>query len=148
MPLIPEVDTPLLIHLFGHLDDKRSVVLTEDDFFEYMIGMSRLHNRRQPSVIQEKLTDAGLMFLGFRIDDWEFRVLIHLLRSLQGSKLRGFYKNVAVQIDPEEGRGSDLEKTRKYLEKYFNAPAMQIEIYWGSAEEFLKELNKRWQSQN
>jgi len=146
-PLVPTVDNPLLIHLFGHLADKQSVVLTEDDFFEYMIGMSRLHNQRQPSVIQEKLTDAGLMFLGFRIDDWEFRVLIHLLRSLQGSKLRGFYKNVAVQLDPEEGKGSDLDKTRKYLEKYFNAPAMQIEVYWGSAEEFLKELNERWQSQ-
>ena len=97
--------------------------------------------------MQAKLTDAGLLFLGFRIDDWEFRVLIHLLQSLQGSKLRGFYKNVAVQLDPEEGHGSDLERARKYLEKYFGTPAMQIEIYWGSAEDFLQELNQRWQTQ-
>jgi hypothetical protein len=147
IPLNPTAESPQLVYLFGHFAEKRSVVLTEDDFFEYIIGITTLQYRRRSSVVQEKLTDAGLMFLGFRIDDWEFRVLIHLLRSLQGSKLRGFYKNVAVQLDPEEGHGADLMRTRKYLEKYFGAPAMQIEIYWGSAEDFLKELDERWRSQ-
>jgi hypothetical protein len=145
--LAPTVEHPLVFQLYGHLSDKRSIVLTEDDFFEYLIGITQLQNRPQPSVLLEKLTDSGLMFLGFRIEDWEFRVFIHLLQSLQGNKLRGFYKNVAVQLDPEEGLGTDLDRARRYLEKYFGTPAMQIEIYWGSAEDFLQELNQRWQAQ-
>jgi hypothetical protein len=131
--------------LFGNLSDKRSVVLAEDDYLQFLIGITRLQHRPQPSLMQEKLADAGLMFLGFRIDDWDFRVFTRFLQSLQGSKLRTFYKNVAVQLDPEEGAGSDLARTRRYLEKYFGAPSMQIDVYWGSAEDFLQELNERWQ---
>jgi hypothetical protein len=40
-----------------------------------------------------------------------------------------------VQLDPEEGLGSDLVRARRYLEKYFGAPQMQVEIYWGSVED-------------
>ena len=144
---MPSADRPLCVQMLGHLSDKRSMVLTEDDYFEYMIGVTRMQSRPRPSVMEEKLADSGLMFLGFSMDDWQFRVLIHLLQSLQGGKLRGFYKNVAVQLDPEEGHGSDLARARRYLEKYFSAPAMQIEIYWGSATDFLKELNQKWEEQ-
>ena len=121
------------------------MVLAEDDYLQFLIGITRLQHRPQPSLMQEKLADAGLRFLGFRIDDWDFRVFIRFLQSLQGSKLRTFYKTVAVQLDPEEGAGSDLVRTRRYLEKYFGAPSMQIDVYWGSAEDFLQELNERWQ---
>ncbi|YCM44596.1 CHAT domain-containing protein [Verrucomicrobiaceae bacterium 227] len=142
-PMRASKRSPLVVPLFGHFSKKASMVLTEDDYFQYLIGVTRQQSRPQPSVIREKLTDSGLMFLGFRMGSWQFRILMHLLQSLQGSKLRGFYKNVAVQLDPEEGMGADLARVRKYLEKYFGAPAMQIEIYWGSAEDFLTELKER-----
>lgn len=143
----PTVTEPLVAQLYGNLHNKRSVVLTEDDFFSYLIGMTEMQSRPRPSFIQERLSDAGLMFLGFRIDEWEFRVFVHLLQSLQGGKLRGFYKNVAVQVDPEDGRGGDVNRVRRYLEKYFATPAMQIEIFWGSSEDFLLEMNRRWKGQ-
>jgi hypothetical protein len=143
----PTPARPLVYQLFGHLADRNSLVLTEDDYFQYLVGVTRLQNRPQPSVLAEKLTDAGLMFLGFRIDDWDFRVFIHFLQSLQGGKLRGLYKSVAVQLDPEEGLGADVARARRYLEKHLGASNMQIEIYWGSAEDFMQELDRQWQQQ-
>lgn len=145
-PSVLDLRQPLIYQLFGHLSDVETLVLTEDDYFRYLIGITRLQNRPQPSVIQQALAQSGLMFLGFRIDDWDFRVFVRFLNSRENVALRRNRINVAVQIDPEEGLGSDPARVRRYLERYFNAPDMHIEIYWGSVEDFLEELNRRWQT--
>ncbi|HSG15618.1 MAG TPA: SIR2 family protein, partial [Anaerolineae bacterium] len=33
-------DRPLVYHMFGHLSDRESLVLTEDDYFDYLIGIT------------------------------------------------------------------------------------------------------------
>jgi hypothetical protein len=48
---------------------------------------------------------------------------------------------VAAQIDPEEGRLLEPEGARRYLETYFKDA--DISIYWGSPEEFVRELCRR-----
>jgi hypothetical protein len=143
-PYTPTVAAPLVYQMFGRVRDIDSLVLTEDDYFNYLIGITRLQNRPQPSKVLEVLANSGLMFLGFRIDDWDFRVFVHFLNSQPNVSLRRRYKHVAVQLDPEEGLGADPVQARRYLEKYFGSPHMQIEIYWGSVEDFLQELNARW----
>jgi hypothetical protein len=143
-PAAPTAAQPLVYQLFGRLRDMDSLVLTEDDYFNYLIGITRLQNRPQPSKVLEMVANSGLMFLGFRIDDWDFRVFVHFLYSQPNVTLRLRYKHVAVQLDPEEGLGADPVQARRYLEKYFGLPEMQIEVYWGSAEDFLQELNARW----
>jgi phosphatidylserine/phosphatidylglycerophosphate/cardiolipin synthase-like enzyme len=52
---------------------------------------------------------------------------------------------VAVQIDPEEGRIQEPERARRYLESYFQDA--DISIYWGSVEDFARELQQRWESE-
>src|SRR6185312_5032778 len=34
----PTVDRPLVYYLFGRLEDRDSLILTEDDYFDYLIG--------------------------------------------------------------------------------------------------------------
>ena len=36
----PEVSVPLVYHLYGHLQEPTSVVLTEDDYFDFLIGVT------------------------------------------------------------------------------------------------------------
>jgi len=139
----PTAQEPLVFQLFGHLIEPDSVVLTEDDYFNYLIGFTRMQNRPQPSVVLEKLTTSTLMFLGFKVDDWDFRVFIHLLTNSPAERLRRRNPHIAVQLDPEEGLGADPDRARSYLEEYFHDPKMQMEIYWGSAEDFLQELNQQ-----
>ncbi len=131
-------EEPLIYRLFGHFSDRRSIILSEDEYFSYLIGITRLQGKPKPSPVLSKLADAGLLFLGFRIQDWDFRTFSQFLQSMPGS-LRGDYTSVAVQLTPEEGMGGNRAKAQRYLERYFNSK--QVKIYWGSVEEFLKVLN-------
>ena len=61
--------------------------------------------------------------------------------SQEGRKKRRDYSHVAVQIDPEQDRLVDPDRARRYLERYFYDT--KISIFWGRAEDFLKELLKQ-----
>jgi hypothetical protein len=136
----PGVDRPLVYHLFGHLREPDSIVLTEDDYFDYLIGVTG-NKDLIPGVVRRALADTALLFLGFRMDAWDFRVLFRRIMSQEGRGRRRRYAHVAVQIDPEEGRILEPERARHYLESYFQDA--DISIYWGSVEHFVRELQGR-----
>jgi hypothetical protein len=136
----PDVQRPLVYHLFGQIREPDSLVLTEDDYFDYLIGVTR-DKDLIPAVVRRALADTALLFLGFRMDDWNFRVLFRSIMSQEGRGRRRKYAHVAVQIDPEEGRILEPDRARRYLESYFQDA--DISIYWGSVEDFVKELQSR-----
>jgi hypothetical protein len=136
----PTNEEPLVFHLFGCLDNPDSVVLTEDDYFDYLIGVTK-NNDLIPPVVRNSLNNSALLFLGFQLDDWNFRVLYRSLMRAEGRKRRDKYKHVAAQIEPEEGRIMEPEGARLYLEKYFQEA--YISVFWGSPEEFVRELRDR-----
>jgi hypothetical protein len=136
----PTVSRPLVYQLFGRLTEPESLVLTEDDYFDYLIGVTK-NDALIPPVVRRSLVDGALLFLGFRLDDWDFRVLFRSIISREGSQRRNRYAHVAAQIDPEGGRILEPEGARRYLESYFQGT--DISIYWGSAEDFIKELKEK-----
>lgn len=139
----PSVERPLVYHLFGRLSEPDSVVLTEDHYFDFLIGVTR--NRDLiPSDILRALADTALLFLGFHIDDWQFRVLFRSILAQQGSARREDYPHIAVQIQPEEDRILEPERARRFLEKYFFKGA-NVSLYWGNVDDFVHELLPRWQ---
>ncbi len=138
--LRPDVARPLVYHLFGRLDARDAMVLTEDDYFDFLIGVTG--NRDLiPVTVRRALADTALLFLGFHMEDWNFRVLFRSIMSQQGGGRRKRYAHIAAQVDPEQGRAVDIERARHYLEEYFDEA--DITIYWGSAEDFLRELRGR-----
>ena len=78
------------------------------------------------------------------MDDWDFRVLFRSIVPQGGEYLRKRFAHVAVQIDPEGGRISDPELARSYLEGYFEHA--DINIFWGSVQDFMKELREQWRA--
>jgi hypothetical protein len=137
----PDAQRPLVYHLFGRLQEPDSQILTEDDYFDYLIGMTK-NKDLIPGVVRRALADTALLFLGFQMDDWNFRVLFRSIMSQEGRGRRRGYAHVAAQIDPEEGRILEPDRARRYLESYFHDA--DINIYWGSAEDFMQELQRRW----
>lgn len=135
----PTPENPLVYHLFGRLSDPDSVVLTEDDYFKYLIGVTK-NSALIPTSVQEALTNKALLFLGFRLDDWNFRVLYHSLLAFEGEAVRKYkqkqFVHISVQIEPEGIE--EPESARRYLENYFREE--NIDLYWGSTEDFVKEL--------
>jgi hypothetical protein len=136
----PDDQRPLVYHLFGHQARGRSLVLTEDDYFDFLIGVTRDKDLVPPGV-RRAFADSSLMFLGFRLDEWDFRVLFRSIVNTEGDR-RKEHTHVAVQIDPEEGSTIEPDRARSYLEKYFQGS--NITIYWGSTESFIKELHSHW----
>lgn len=141
----PDERQPLVYHVFGRLQYSESLVITEDDFFDFLIGMKK-NQELTPSVVRRALADSGLLFLGFQLDEWNFRIMFRAIMDQEGGKRRTRYAHVAAQIDPEEGRILEPQRARKYLENYFNQSA--ISIYWGGPDDFARDLLERWQDRS
>lgn len=137
----PSKERPLIFHLFGSVENEDSLVLTEDDYFDYLIGATR--NRELiPPAIRAALVDRALLFLGFRLDEWSFRVLFRSLMSDEGGNRRKRYTNIAGQIMPEEGQVLSPEGVSRYMERYFRD--VNIDLFWGSADDFTRQLQREW----
>jgi hypothetical protein len=89
--------------------------------------------------VRAALNNTSLLFLGFQMDNWEFRVFFRFLLMQEGREMLKFFSHAAAQIEPDEDRIVDLKRARKYLEEYFESE--NIAIFWGSTEEFLKGLS-------
>ncbi len=138
---IPTMDKPWVYHMFGSFADPEMMVLTEDDFFDYLIASKNL---LLPSLVG-RLNQSSLLFLGFRLDDWRFRVLLRMIVSSEGTKTTEGLSHVGVQVNPDEQSLGDVKRARKYLEDYCRGQGdgPPLSIYWGSAEDFLAELQKQ-----
>lgn len=137
----PSTETPLVFHLHGYKKLPESLVLTEDDYLDFVVNVSR-NEKLLPHYIHRALRSTALLFIGYSINDISFRVIF---RSIIGSLEASVGKShVAVQLvpvkddDPDEQR----ERAQDYLEKYFGNS--RISIYWGTAREFTQELKERW----
>jgi hypothetical protein len=141
---IPDIDAdnPVVFHLHGHLGLAESLVLTEDDYLDFLVSISR-NDDLIPPRIQESMTGTTLLFLGYKLADWDFRVLFRsMVNYLKKSTSRS---HVSVQLitvgdvsSPEE-----VEKAQKYLDRYFDKH--EIHMYWGSCRDFAAELRTRWE---
>jgi hypothetical protein len=78
------------------------------------------------------------------MDDWDFRILFRSIVSREGEEVRRRYFHVGVQVSPEEGRFLEADAARAYLDSYFGSD--KISIYWGSAEDFARELSQNQSS--
>jgi hypothetical protein len=135
----PSVEKPLVYHLFGNLEVKHSMVVSEDQYFDFLIGITR-NKSLIPTEVRGVLNSTSLLFLGFQMEDWEFRVFFRFLMAQEGKEMMMEYSHAAAQIEPAEDRILDIKRTRKYLEKYFQRE--NISIFWGSGREFLTKLQE------
>jgi len=132
----PTVECPLVFHVFGLLAWPDSLVLTEDDYFKFMIGVTSQRDTKVPALVRSALADSALLILGFRLEDWDFRALWQALMSQEGNSRLRKYKHVAVQIDPTGGEVSS-RAARQYLAEYFGRESTpSLDLFWGSVTDF------------
>lgn len=150
---IPSREEPLVYHLFGHWSQPKSMVVSEDSYFQYLIAVAQDRRHGTSSLIPLEVSSAwssrALMFLGFPVDDWAFRVLLHSMVDYRhGSQVDGRPASLAVQVSPGGDVFANLEGARKYLETYLaNFHGVTMNAYWGDVDVFLRKLwdrRKRW----
>lgn len=130
----PTEERPSIFYLHGHMDESQSIVLTEDDYFDFLVNISR-DESLIPARIQESLAYTSLLFIGYSLKDWDFRVLFRGLVTQKEKSLRRL--SIAVQLSE-----TDAPEYRTYMNQYFDE--MNIKVYWGTAREFATELYQRW----
>ncbi|WP_436497627.1 CHAT domain-containing protein [Actinokineospora sp. HUAS TT18] len=132
----PTVAKPWVYHLFGRLDNPDSVVLTEDDHFEWLTAW--IDQRPSiPPAVSASLMKNSLMFLGYRLDDWDFRVVFQGIKSFGGSSRLRANTHVGVQVRPES-QTIEPEAAQRYLESYFGED--RVSLFWAATRDFLSEL--------
>ncbi|GAB4483923.1 MAG: CHAT domain-containing protein [Anaerolineales bacterium] len=138
----PSVERPLVYHLFGHMSVPESMVLTEDNYYEFLMGFNA-NKKRTPAVIPpavlRALADSTLLMLGFNLDDWAFHGLFRMVMVQPGAARRS--SNIGVQLEPDDQHNLNPQKARKYLEKYFGDT--KTRIYWGKSQDFLRQLAEK-----
>jgi hypothetical protein len=141
----PSPQQPLVYHLFGQYDYPASLVLTEDDYFTYLANVKNSIKEVFPRVVNYALTNTALLFLGFHLDDWSFRVLFYTLMSQEGAQRLAHFAHIAVQIDPEGDRIMNPDRARCYLQSYIERAfqGAEVSIYWGSLQDFVRDLHER-----
>jgi hypothetical protein len=164
----PNRDRPFISHFFGRIEKAaflvqvgpvsskiKSTVLTEDDYFDFLLGFGRRNSSDNnttnnlklsnyvPTFVRSAMTNHKLLFLGFRMNDWSFRVLFRCIKIMEGHAGVSGQTHIAVQVDPEE----DIEDARRYIQLYFSTNEVDIRFYPLSVESFVKELYAQWFSE-
>jgi len=136
----PTEERPLVYHLFGRMEDPDSLVITEDDYFEWLTAWVA-SRELVPGVIGKRLTNRSLLFLGHRLDDWEFRVVFQGIKSFPASRnLLSRNRHIGVQLNPG-GQVTEPKAAQDYLESYFGSE--KFSIYWADTRKFLDEYRRR-----
>jgi len=139
----PTPEKPLVYHLHGCYKIPESLVLTEDDYLNFLVAVSKVQELLPPR-IQQAFGGTSLLLLGYKVTDWDFRVLCRILEEyIERSMGR---KHISVQLVPGNVAETHEEEAQKYLDSYFKD--LKIKVYWHDCREFAAELKTRWEAFN
>lgn len=139
----PTPETPLVFHLHGADHYPASLVLTEDDYLDFLVKVSEDMDVI-PRRVTQALVDSSLLLLGFRLEDWNFKVIFRgLVKTKRDSRRR---LSISIQFDPKKvaDEGVEVREMQEYLERYFEKA--NFDIYWGDTVSFMQELWENWES--
>lgn len=142
----PTPENPVVFHLHGLDEVPESIVITRDDYLDFLVNINRDSDQNDPMIplrIQQAFAGTSLLFLGYGIEDWNFRVIFrHIASYLEKSIAR---THVSVQLAPCE-EGEQKEDAIEYLNRYFGK--LDIRVYWGTCNEFTRDLKAKWEEFN
>ena len=127
-------DKPIIYSLLGSCDDLPSLVLSENDLLEFLVkviqGAPPLSD-----YIRQRLAnpDASFLFVGFGLNQWYLRILLHTLKACHHSP-----KSIAIESDAFEG-AADAGKTLVYYGSEYS-----LNFYCRSIQSFTAELAQRY----
>jgi len=135
------IQSPIIFHLHGNMEHADSMVLTEDDYLDFLIKIGK-DDTLLPRNIEQAFTSTSLLFVGYSLNDWNFRVLFRSVVSYLEISTRRVH--ISVQLSPlkETASAEQKKNAEEYLNRYFEN--LKIRVYWGDAKAFAKELREHW----
>src|SRR5438093_2198441 len=90
-----------------------------------------------PDVVQQAFAASSFLFIGYRLGDWNFRVIFQTLRARQQ------FSSIVVLKPPDETDPNRVAH-QTYLEKFYGV--LDMKIFWGTEREFSSQLVHRWEA--
>jgi hypothetical protein len=138
------VTNPIVYHLFGLEEYPQTLVLSEDDFINFLFSIAEDSDTLHPKIplyLRQAVAGSQLLLIGYRLSGWDFRVLFRLMMKFRIDTFSP--RGVLIQLEDKENQVSN-EKTVEYLRHYFGKKSFDIEFK--DAESFIQELWNEWNS--
>ena len=124
-------DEPLILYkihgTFG--DDEAGLVISEEDYIGFPTVAGTDSRRGMPPLIRQMVVDGNLLFLGYSLEDWNFRAIYKgLIEPLPDSKKR---MSFAIQRRPSE-----------FWANFWAKPPKNVTIYDKDLYTFADELRQ------
>ncbi len=126
--------------MHGYVGDASSMVLTEDDYLDFLVNISE-EQKLIPPRIEDAFSTSALLFLGYSLEDMNFKVLFRkLVGYMQISQIQ---RHVSVQLAPKAEKPDQeeidrAENQREYMERHLGLS--HVKIYWGDCHDFTQDL--------
>jgi hypothetical protein len=139
----PTPETPLVYHLLGSDEFPSSLVLSEDDFLDFLVAVSR-DSTIIPTRIAQALADSALLMLGYSLWNWDFRALFRGIIKDKPSSRRP--ASLSIQLEPitTDAQPDKESQIQEYFRVCFNE--YKFDIYWGDVQSFTEELWHYWEN--
>ena len=135
----PTSEEPLVYHLHGDMDIPGSMVLTENDYIQFVINLSKENEKYVlPAFLRTTLATSSLLFIGYSLEEINFRIIFQAVLGLQVGDLRG--TSISVQLPPRFSENKQ-KKALKYLREYVTSNK-KLHVYWGNSDSFCNDLSK------
>lgn len=138
------VTTPVVYHLYGLEMYPQTLVLSEDDYINFLLSTvedTDTQNPKIPLYLRKAVGGSQLLLIGYRLDGWDFRVLFRLMMRF---RIDGFSpRGMLIQLQDKKNETSNVNAI-EYLKRYFGSKSFDIE--WKNADRFVQELWNEWDS--
>lgn len=141
-PLVPREPSPrgerdgeqeplILYKIHGTFgDDDAGLVISEEDYIEFLTLAGPESKRGMPPLIRQMIVDSSLLFLGYGLEDWNFRAI---------------YKGLVEPLpDPQKRMSFAIQKgPSEFWADLWARPPKNVTIYDLDLYEFADELARR-----
>ena len=120
-PILHQFDSknPLVYHIHGEVDNPQSMVLTEDDYLNFLLKLYIDIDKFLPAQIRTALSSSSIMFIGYSLSDWNLRIILRRIAAAVKSVVP---IHCSIQLPPTDIKSVDeIEKIKEYLKKYLEA---------------------------
>jgi NAD-dependent SIR2 family protein deacetylase len=105
---------PVVYKLHGSLSTPDSLVITEDDFVEFL-SCIMISEPPLPAHIKSLFEQKSILFIGYGLKDWNIRVL---MRAIRGRKASGTIASFAIQRRPNnDGLAKEWDESVVYWDR-------------------------------
>jgi hypothetical protein len=99
VPLNPQERNPVVFKLHGDIHKPESIVVTEEDYLEFILKMTDNYAHPIPNQIRTQLNELPTLFIGYSLQDYNLRLLLRTLRwNVDPSNYKPFF---SVDMSPD-----------------------------------------------